>query len=81
MEKPEEVLPETDFEATPLFILKQNTESILPEMVFLQPYFSQYSSVSKLDTYKFSKWNPAVGTGIRIKWNKQNDSNLILDLA
>lgn len=44
-------------------------------------FFTNISSVSKLDTYKFSKWNPAVGTGIRIKWNKQNNSNLVLDFG
>ena len=44
-------------------------------------FFTNISSVSKLDTYKFNKWNPAVGTGLRIKWNKQNNSNLILDFG
>jgi hypothetical protein len=44
-------------------------------------FFTNISSVSKLDTYKFSKWNPAVGTGIRVKWNKQNNSNLVLDFG
>lgn len=42
-------------------------------------FFTNVSSVSKLDTYQFKKWNPAVGTGIRIKWNKRNGSNLALD--
>lgn len=42
-------------------------------------FFTNVSSVSKLDTYEFKKWNPAVGTGIRIKWNKRNGSNLALD--
>ncbi|WP_125723221.1 BamA/TamA family outer membrane protein [Flavobacterium ustbae] len=42
-------------------------------------FFTNISSVSKLDTYQFKKWNPAVGTGIRIKWNKRNGSNLALD--
>lgn len=42
-------------------------------------FFTNISSVSKLDTYDFKKWNPAVGTGIRIKWNKRNGSNLALD--
>ncbi|WP_347049954.1 hypothetical protein [Flavobacterium olei] len=41
--------------------------------------FTNISSVSRLDTYQFKKWNPAVGTGIRIKWNKRNGSNLALD--
>ncbi|PIF71738.1 hypothetical protein [Flavobacterium sp. 2] len=44
-------------------------------------FFTNISSVSKLDTYQFSKWNPAVGTGLRIKWNKQNNSNLVLDFG
>ncbi|MBE8727040.1 hypothetical protein C4F50_19150 [Flavobacterium sp. KB82] len=42
-------------------------------------FFTNISSVSKLETYDFKKWNPAVGTGIRIKWNKRNGSNLALD--
>ena len=42
-------------------------------------FFTNISSVSKLETYQFKKWNPAVGTGIRIKWNKRNGSNLALD--
>ncbi len=42
-------------------------------------FFTNISSVSNLDTYQFKKWNPAVGTGLRIKWNKKNNSNLILD--
>ena len=44
-------------------------------------FFTNISSVSKLDTYKFTKFNPAVGTGLRIKWNKQNNSNLVLDFG
>jgi hypothetical protein len=44
-------------------------------------FFTNISSVSKLDTYQFTKWNPAVGTGLRIKWNKQNSSNLALDFG
>ncbi|MDQ6471019.1 hypothetical protein RB619_10235 [Flavobacterium sp. LHD-80] len=42
-------------------------------------FFANISSVSKLDTYQFDKWHPAVGTGVRIKWNKKNNSNLALD--
>ena len=42
-------------------------------------FFTNISSVSKFDTYDFSKWNPAVGTGLRIKFNKKNNSNLVLD--
>ncbi|WP_242412084.1 hypothetical protein [Flavobacterium sp. Root186] len=42
-------------------------------------FFTNISSVSKLDTYQFKKWNPAIGTGLRIKWNKKNNSNLVLD--
>lgn len=42
-------------------------------------FFSNVSSVSKLETYDFKKWNPAIGTGLRIKWNKKNNSNLVLD--
>ena len=44
-------------------------------------FFANISSVSKLETYQFSKWNPAVGTGFRVKWNKRNNSNLALDFG
>jgi len=44
-------------------------------------FFSNISSVSELGTYNFSKWNPAVGAGLRMKWNKKNNNNLSLDLA
>ena len=42
-------------------------------------FFTNISSVSKFDTYDFKKWNPAAGAGLRIKWNKKNNSNLVLD--
>ncbi|PZX94925.1 hypothetical protein DOS84_05085 [Flavobacterium aquariorum] len=42
-------------------------------------FYGNLSSVSNLDTYHFDNWNPAVGTGLRIKWNKINDCNLVLD--
>ena len=44
-------------------------------------FFTNISSVSKLSTYQFNKWHPAVGTGLRIKWNKKNSSNLALDFG
>ena len=44
-------------------------------------FFSNISSVSVLGTHKFKKWYPAVGTGLRIKWNKKNNNNLSLDFG
>lgn len=44
-------------------------------------FFANVSSVSKLNTYYFSKWNPAIGSGLRIKWNKRNNTNVALDLG
>ena len=44
-------------------------------------FFTNISSVSKLNTYQFNNWHPAVGTGLRIKWNKKNSSNLALDFG
>ena len=44
-------------------------------------FFANISSVSNIDTYEFEKINPAVGTGLRIKWSKRNNSNLSLDLG
>lgn len=44
-------------------------------------FFANISSVSKINTYQFEKFNPAIGTGLRIKWSKINNSNLSLDLG
>ncbi|PWA10790.1 BamA/TamA family outer membrane protein [Flavobacterium laiguense] len=42
-------------------------------------FYGNFSSVSDLDTYRFDNWTPAIGAGLRIKWNKMNDCNLVLD--
>lgn len=42
-------------------------------------FYGNFSSVSNLNTYRFSNWIPAIGVGLRIKWNKMNDCNLVLD--
>jgi hypothetical protein len=42
-------------------------------------FYGNMSSVSDLDSYKFDNWTPAIGTGLRIKFNKRNSSNLALD--
>jgi outer membrane protein assembly factor BamA len=42
-------------------------------------FYGNFSSVSNLDTYHFDNWTPAIGAGLRIKWNKLNDCNLVLD--
>ncbi|HSD08410.1 BamA/TamA family outer membrane protein [Flavobacterium sp.] len=42
-------------------------------------FYGNLSSVSDLDTYRFDNWTPAIGTGLRIKWNKINDCNLTID--
>lgn len=42
-------------------------------------FYGNISSVSDLDTYRFDNWTPAVGTGLRIKFNRKNSSNLALD--
>jgi len=44
-------------------------------------FFANVSSVSAIDTYQFKKFNPAIGTGLRIKWSKINNSNISLDLG
>lgn len=44
-------------------------------------FFTNISSVSKFQTNQFTKWNPAIGTGLRIKWNKRNNSNLVMDFG
>jgi outer membrane protein assembly factor BamA len=44
-------------------------------------FYGNVSSVSNLDTYRFNNWTPAIGTGLRVKWNKMNDCNLTLDFG
>ncbi|UOK41137.1 MULTISPECIES: hypothetical protein [Flavobacterium] len=44
-------------------------------------FFANVSSVSKLYTSEFTKWHPAVGTGLRVKWNKKNNNNVTLDFG
>lgn len=44
-------------------------------------FFANISSVSDLNTYQFNNWNPAIGTGLRVKWNKFNGCNLALDFG
>ena len=44
-------------------------------------FFANLSSVSDIDTYNFQKINPAIGTGLRIKWSKRDNSNLTFDLG
>lgn len=44
-------------------------------------FFSNISSVSELNKYWFEKWNPAVGTGLRLKWNKRNKTNVAVDFG
>ena len=44
-------------------------------------FFSNLSTVSTLHKYNFPKWVPAVGTGLRLKWNKRNNANLALDFG
>lgn len=44
-------------------------------------FFANVSSVSDIDTLNFQKLNSAVGTGLRIKWSKRDNSNLTFDFG
>lgn len=44
-------------------------------------FFANMSSVSQLYTQNFTNWHGAVGTGLRIKWNKKNNNNVTIDLG
>lgn len=44
-------------------------------------FFASMSSVSPLYEYYFNKWHPAIGTGLRLKWNKRNNTNVALDFG
>lgn len=44
-------------------------------------FFGNLSSVSEVNTYQFGKIHAAIGTGLRIKWSKRDNSNLTLDLG
>ena len=41
--------------------------------------FSNLNSASELKTNRFHYWNPAGGTGLRIKFNKKSDTNVCID--
>lgn len=43
--------------------------------------FANISSVSNLNTYHFRNFHPAIGTGLRLKWDKRNNTNLALDFG
>ncbi|MFV0345964.1 MAG: BamA/TamA family outer membrane protein [Bacteroidales bacterium] len=43
--------------------------------------FANLSSVTDIDRYTFKNWHPAIGTGLRVKWNKADESNLCLDFG
>ncbi len=80
MAKQAEYLPATGVELILYYIYKPNTALILPKNGFLGAvFYGNISSVSDLDTYRFNNWTPAVGTGLRIKFNRKNNSNLALD--
>ena len=44
-------------------------------------FFGNISSVSNLGTYSFQNWQPAIGTGLRLKWSKNNNNNLTADFG
>ncbi|HEY5826656.1 MAG TPA: BamA/TamA family outer membrane protein [Cyclobacteriaceae bacterium] len=43
--------------------------------------FTNVTSASVYDTQKFQSWHPAVGTGLRVKFNKYSRTNVALDFA
>jgi hypothetical protein len=43
--------------------------------------FSNISAVSEFHTLQFNYWHPAVGTGLRLKFNKFSNTNIDFDVA
>jgi hypothetical protein len=41
--------------------------------------FGNINSVTQQNTHQFNYWNPAGGTGLRIKFNKKSDTNIGVD--
>jgi len=41
--------------------------------------FANINSVTEQNTYRFTYWHPAAGTGLRIKFNKKSDTNIGID--
>ncbi len=41
--------------------------------------FANINSASQLVNNRFEYWNPAAGTGLRIKFNKKSDTNICID--
>ena len=43
--------------------------------------FMNATAPSQYDTQKFRNWYPAIGTGLRLKWDKNTRTNLTTDIA
>lgn len=43
--------------------------------------FVNATSVSKIDTYNFNNIHSGIGAGLRLKWDKRNNTNLALDFG
>jgi len=43
--------------------------------------FSNVTSASEYGTQNFQSWHPAIGTGLRIKFNKYSRTNILMDIA
>jgi hypothetical protein len=41
--------------------------------------FANINSATQINTRRFKYWNPAAGTGLRIKFNKKSDTNVGID--
>ena len=43
--------------------------------------FSNVTSASEYGTQNFQSWHPAIGTGLRVKFNKYSRTNILMDIA
>jgi hypothetical protein len=43
--------------------------------------FANTTSASELESRKFEHWKPAIGTGIRLKFNKYTKVNVAFDIG
>jgi len=62
-----------------IYFESEYRRDITPDGLFGFVVFANINSASQPKTNTFEYWNPAGGTGLRIKFNKKSDTNICID--
>jgi hypothetical protein len=62
-----------------IYFESEYRRDITPDGLFGFVVFANINSASQPKTNTFEYWNPAAGTGLRIKFNKKSDTNICVD--